>query len=92
MKAKLMPSGNWNVKALDYIDERGKKHIRSFTAPTKEQAELLGAQFKSPICTSQMAQQSHFFIPRVEFKSERPKNGLSTSLLSQENSTKKAPF
>lgn len=47
MKAKLMPSGNWNVKVLDYIDERGKKHIRSFTAPTKEQAELLGAQFKA---------------------------------------------
>lgn len=48
MKAKLIPSGNWNVKVLDYIDERGKKHIRSFTAPTKEQAELLGSQFKSP--------------------------------------------
>ena len=47
MKARKLPSGKWNVQVLDYVDENGKKHVRSFTAGTKEQAEYLAAKFKS---------------------------------------------
>jgi hypothetical protein len=34
-KAKKLPSGNYRVQAFDYQDSDGKKHYRSFTAPTK---------------------------------------------------------
>ena len=47
MKARKLPSGKWNVQVLDYIDEDGKKHVRSFTATTKQQAEYLAVRFKS---------------------------------------------
>ncbi|MGN1121968.1 MAG: tyrosine-type recombinase/integrase, partial [Eubacteriales bacterium] len=44
-KAVKQPSGNWRVRVLDYTDEAGKKHFRSFTASTKKEAEYLAAQF-----------------------------------------------
>lgn len=47
MKARKLPSGKWNVQVLDYIDENGKKHLRSFTADTKARVECLAARFKS---------------------------------------------
>ena len=37
--AKKLPSGSWRVRAYDYTDEKGKKHYKSFTAPTKKEAE-----------------------------------------------------
>lgn len=36
---------SWRVLVYDYTDEAGKKHLRSFTAPTKAEAELLAAEF-----------------------------------------------
>lgn len=47
MKARKLPSGNWNVQVLDYVDADGKRHTRSFTAKTKIQAEYEAARFKS---------------------------------------------
>lgn len=47
MKARKLPSGKWNVQVLDYVDGNGKKHVRSFTASTKVQAEYMAARFKS---------------------------------------------
>lgn len=44
-KATKLPSGNWNVRALEYTDENGKKHFKSFTAPTKKEAEYLAADY-----------------------------------------------
>jgi len=44
-KAKKLPSGNWNVK-LFVGKENGKRVYKSFTAPTKAEAELMAAQFK----------------------------------------------
>ncbi len=47
MKAKKLPSGSWRVQVFDYTDEKGKAHKRSFTAPTKAEAEFLAAKFKT---------------------------------------------
>lgn len=47
MKAKKQPSGNWKVRVYDYTDEKGKKHYRAFTAPSKKEAELLAAEFSN---------------------------------------------
>lgn len=44
-KAIKLPSGNWNVRALEYTDENGKKVFKSFTAPTKKEAEYLAADY-----------------------------------------------
>lgn len=45
-KAKKLPSGNWRVQVFDYKDENGKNHYRSYTAPTKAEAEYMAAYFK----------------------------------------------
>lgn len=47
MKARKLPSGKWNVQVLDYVDDDGKRHVRSFTAQTKIQAEYEAAKFRS---------------------------------------------
>lgn len=44
-KAKKLPSGNWRVQVYDYKDENGKEHYKSFTAPTKREAEFLATQY-----------------------------------------------
>lgn len=43
--AKKLPSGNWRVRAYIGDDENGKKITKSFTAPTKKEAEFLAAQY-----------------------------------------------
>lgn len=47
MKAKKLPSGNYRVQVLDYIDKDGKQRKKSFTAPTKEEAILNAIKFKN---------------------------------------------
>ncbi len=44
-KGKL-PSGNYRKNRLDYIDADGKKHWKSFTAPTMEEVDLMIAAWK----------------------------------------------
>ena len=44
---KKLPSGSWNCKVYDYTDENGKRHYRSFTAPTKKECSLLAAEFSA---------------------------------------------
>lgn len=43
--AKKTPAGTWRVRVYDYTDAAGRKHVRSFTAPTRAQAELEAAAF-----------------------------------------------
>ena len=47
MKAKKLPSGSWNVQVFVGLDNDGKKIRKSFTAPTKKEAEYLAASFKA---------------------------------------------
>lgn len=46
-KPRKLSSGNWTIPVYDYKDENGKRHFRSFTAPSKAEVELLAAQFKA---------------------------------------------
>lgn len=46
IKAKKMPSGNWWVQLSIGKDESGKNIRKSFTAPTKAEAEYAAAQYK----------------------------------------------
>lgn len=43
--AKKLPSGNWRVNQYLYTDEAGKKHYKSFTAPTRKEAEYRAHAF-----------------------------------------------
>lgn len=45
MKAKKLPSGNWRVNAYIGKDSNGKQIRKSFTAPTKKEAEFLASQY-----------------------------------------------
>ncbi len=44
-KAKKLPSGSYRCQVYDYTDANGKRHYRSFTAPTRKEAELQAAQY-----------------------------------------------
>lgn len=46
-KKNELPSGSYRVQVFDYKDVDGKKHYRSFTAPTKAEAQFLAAQWKN---------------------------------------------
>ena len=46
-KAKKLPSGNWRVNLYIGTDADGKEHFKSFTAPTKREAEYLAAEFRA---------------------------------------------
>lgn len=41
-----LPSGNIRIQVYDYTDEDGKRHYKSFTAPTRAQARLLADQWR----------------------------------------------
>ena len=41
-----LPSGNYRVQVYDYTDVDGKKHYKSFTAPSKRLAQLAAAEWK----------------------------------------------
>lgn len=44
-KAKKLPSGNWRIRVYDGIGKDGKEKFKSFTAPTKKEAEYLAAEY-----------------------------------------------
>lgn len=44
-KAKKLPSGSWRVQVFDYKDVDGKRHYKSFTAPTKREAQFAAAEW-----------------------------------------------
>lgn len=44
-KAKKLPSGNYRVRVYMGKDENGKDHYKSFTAPTKKEAEAAAAMY-----------------------------------------------
>lgn len=45
-KAKKLESGSWNVQVFSHV-EKGKRKYVSFTAPTKNEALLMAAEFKA---------------------------------------------
>ena len=46
-RAKKLPSGNWRARAYSHTTPDGKKHYESFTASTKQEAEMLAAKFSN---------------------------------------------
>lgn len=47
--AKQMPSGNWRVQLFLGTDENGVKRKKSFTAPTRWEAEKMAAEYVIPV-------------------------------------------
>ena len=48
-KAKRLPSGTWRCRVYVRTDESGKQIYKSFTASTKQEAELKAAQFAASV-------------------------------------------
>lgn len=44
-KAKKLPSGSWRVRVYSHTDSDGKKVYESFTASTRQEAEMMAARF-----------------------------------------------
>lgn len=53
MKPKKLPSGNWRVRVLNYVEPNGKRHLKSFTAPSKKEAVLKALEWEKsrPVAT-----------------------------------------
>lgn len=47
MNARKLPSGSWRARLFLGEDEQGKKHYKSFTAPTKREAEKLALTYEA---------------------------------------------
>ena len=45
MNARKLPSGSWRARLFLGTDAAGKKHYKSFTAPTKREAERLALNY-----------------------------------------------
>lgn len=43
--ARKLPSGNWRVKVYSHTSPDGKQHYESFTAGTKEEAEMMASSY-----------------------------------------------
>ena len=41
-----LPSGSVRIQAYDYTDDAGKKHYRSFTAPTLAEAKTMRSEWQ----------------------------------------------
>lgn len=41
-----LPSGSVRIKVYDYKDDQGKKHYKSFTAPTRKEAQRMADEWK----------------------------------------------
>ena len=46
-KKNELPSGSFRIQVFDYMDENKKKHYKSFTAPTRKEAEFLALQWQN---------------------------------------------
>lgn len=46
-KKNELPSGSYRIQVFDYTDENKKKHYKSFTAPTRKEAEFLALQWQN---------------------------------------------
>lgn len=44
--AHKLPSGNYRVRVLNYVDINNKRHFKSFTAPTPQEAEDKAKEFE----------------------------------------------
>lgn len=44
--ANKLPSGNYRVRVLDYVDANNKRHFKSFTAATEKEAEYKAIEFE----------------------------------------------
>ena len=44
-KKNKLPSGNVRIQVYDYTDVDGKKHYKSFTAPSKKEAKFMAMQW-----------------------------------------------
>lgn len=44
--AKKLPSGSWRILVYSHTDQDGKRRYKSFTAPTKKEAEFLAADYQ----------------------------------------------
>lgn len=71
-KAKKLPSGSWRVRVYVGKNADGKDIYRSFTAPTKREAEYLAAEFsakkKAPDAQSEDMKLSDAYRKYIEIK------------------------
>ena len=42
---KKLPSGSWRIQVFDHVDVDGKKHYKSFTAPTRREAQFMASEW-----------------------------------------------
>ena len=89
-KAKKLPSGNWRVNLfVDTDPVTGKRRYKSFTAPTKREAEYMAAEYKMGI---QKRSVSEITLQEAMQRYIESQNALSPSTLRTYISMSKLAF
>ena len=85
-----LPSGNSRIQVYDYTDVDGKKHYKSFTAPTKKEAKFLAAQWlagQAAMAEEDITLYKAVTMPReesylpVRYVGMRPYNAIISNLM-----------
>lgn len=91
-KAKKLPSGNWRVRVYDGKDASGKAIYKSFTAPSKKEAEFLAAQYATKKKASDSALKDRTLCEAYARYIEIKKNTLSPSTVREYTRAAKSDF
>ena len=90
--AKKLPSGNWRVRVFDGYNADGKPVYKSFTAPTKKQAEYLAAEYAAKKKNSRVAQDDRTLAEAYQRYIEIKRNTLSPSTVREYSRAARSDF
>lgn len=80
-KKNQLPSGRFRIQVYDYTDVDGKKHYKSFTAPSKKLAQLAASEWQAEKRSGKTAPDDITVYDAIGRYMEFKKNVLSPSTL-----------
>ena len=90
--AKKLPSGSWRARAFAGYNEKGKPVYKSFTAPTKKEAEFLAAEFAAGRKKGAPAEDSRTLAEAYAEYIELKRNTLSPTTVREYSKASKRDF
>lgn len=76
-----LPSGNYRVQVYDYTDSNGKRHYKSFTAPSRKLAQLAASEWQAKKQSGKKYPENITVCEAVERYMEIKKSVLSPSTM-----------
>lgn len=80
-KKNQLPSGKYRVQVYDYTDTNGKRHYKSFTAPSRKLAQMAAAEWQAEKQSGKTSPENITIYEAVERYIEIKKSVLSPSTI-----------